>query len=259
MDSHRDLGRPDPDEAEAGAQQAAQQKRLLALLLPIHDRARRTARRLCSCAADGDDLFQEAVLRALAHLPSLREEARFAGWFYAVMISVHRARSRVSFWRRFLPLESVWARTESAPPQQPAWSPAVAEQTRERAARLAQALKHLPPEQREAVVLFEVEGFSIEEIAEMQGASQTAVKTRLRRGRERLRRHYEELGLAEDAGTESTQEPPPAAAASGAVSSAAARPAAPPAATDAAAPRPAPPAIGSAPPTGRAAKEAYHG
>lgn len=187
MDPHRDVARLLPDQRDA------RQARLLALLLPIHDRARRTARRLCTCAADGDDLFQEAVLRAFFHLPSLREESRFAGWFYAVLLSVHRARSRVSFWRRFLPLDG-------APPgaadagSQPAWSPMVAEQTRGRAARLAQALRRLPAEQREAVVLFEVEEFSILEIAEMQGVSQTAVKTRLRRGRQRLRHHYEQLG-----------------------------------------------------------------
>src|SRR5262245_8350255 len=88
------------------SEQAERQTRLLALLLPIHDRARRTARRLCACAADGDDLFQEAVLRAFFHLPTLRDEARFGGWFYAVMLSVHRARLRVSFWRRFLPLDA---------------------------------------------------------------------------------------------------------------------------------------------------------
>lgn len=184
-------------------EQAARQKQLLALLLPIHDRARRTARRLCPCAADGDDLFQEAVLRAFAHLPSLREEARFAGWFYALMLSVHRARHRVSFWRRFLPFELAFADAADATPPQPAWSPSVAEKTRERASRLAQALRRLPPEQREAVVLFEVEGFAILEIAEMQGVSQTAVKTRLRRGRERLRHHYEQLGLAEEEAADS--------------------------------------------------------
>ena len=197
MDSQRDLDCLSADE------QAARQKQLLALLQPIHDRARRTARRLCTCAADGDDLFQEAVLRAFFHLPSLREESRFAGWFYALILSVHRARNRVSFWRRFLPFELAFADAADAAPPQPAWSPTVAEQTRERASRLSQALSRLPPEQREAVVLFEVEGFAISEIAEMQGVSQTAVKTRLRRGRERLRHHYEQLGMAEEEAADS--------------------------------------------------------
>lgn len=188
--------------AHLGAEeQARRQERLLLLLQPVHDRARRTARRLCACAADGDDLFQEAVLRAFCHLPSLREEGRFAGWFYAVMLSVHRARSRVSFWRRFLPLDAPTRRAEAVPDGGGGpWErsvdlpPALAEEARGRAQRLTLALKALPAEQREAVVLFEVEGFSIEEIAVMQGASVNAVKSRLVRGRKRLRAHYEELG-----------------------------------------------------------------
>jgi len=186
------------------AEKAQRHAQLLALLVPIHDPARRTARRLCACAADGDDLFQEAVLRAFFHLPTLRDPARFSGWFYAVMLSVHRARSRVSFWRRFLPLDA-----EPAGQAGGGFSPALAEQTRDRAQRLAKALKTLPAEQREAVVLFEVEGFSLEEIAGMQGASVTAVKTRLHRGRQRLRRQYEELGV------EFATEPAPPAAARG--------------------------------------------
>ncbi len=59
--------------------------------------------------------------------------------------------------------------------------------------RMSRALSTLPPEQREAVVLFELEEFSIEEIAAIQMVSVSAVKSRLARGRERLRRHYERL------------------------------------------------------------------
>jgi hypothetical protein len=45
------------------------------------------------------------------------------------------------------------------------------------------------------VVLFELEGFSIEEIAALQQVSASAVKSRLARGRARLRRIYERWGL----------------------------------------------------------------
>jgi predicted RNA polymerase sigma factor len=52
----------------------------------------------------------------------------------------------------------------------------------------------LKPEQREAIVLFEVEGFRIEEIAAIQKASIPAVKSRLVRGRDNLRRYYVRRG-----------------------------------------------------------------
>jgi RNA polymerase sigma factor (sigma-70 family) len=58
-------------------------------------------------------------------------------------------------------------------------------------ARRAQAaLATLAPPQREAIVLFELHGYSLEEIAEIQHASLSSVKSRLMRGRERLRTFY---------------------------------------------------------------------
>ena len=54
----------------------------------------------------------------------------------------------------------------------------------------ARALASLPAAQREAIVLFELQELTVEEIAEIQKSSVSAVKSRLSRGRERLRRHY---------------------------------------------------------------------
>jgi RNA polymerase sigma factor (sigma-70 family) len=54
---------------------------------------------------------------------------------------------------------------------------------------LYKKIRELPPEQSEAIILFEINGFSIKEIAELQNASQGAVKTRLKRGRESLKKN----------------------------------------------------------------------
>ncbi|HXP84013.1 MAG TPA: RNA polymerase sigma factor [Bryobacteraceae bacterium] len=53
---------------------------------------------------------------------------------------------------------------------------------------VASAVQSLAPLQREAVVLFEYEGFTLEEIAKLVGADVGTVKSRLHRARERLRR-----------------------------------------------------------------------
>ena len=163
--------------------------RLLALLGPVHQRTRVTARRLARTSADGDDLFQEAVLRAFAKLPSLRDESRFPGWFYAVLLSVHRSRARRAAWRRFLSLEREMEHGFDPPDA----AGDEGGEERWRAERASRALASLPAVQREAVVLFEVEGYSVEEIAAWQEASVPAVKARLQRGRARLRRHYERI------------------------------------------------------------------
>jgi RNA polymerase sigma-70 factor (ECF subfamily) len=51
---------------------------------------------------------------------------------------------------------------------------------------LYESLKQLGDDQRESIILFEISGFSIKEIATIQNASEDAVKQRLKRGRERL-------------------------------------------------------------------------
>jgi RNA polymerase sigma-70 factor, ECF subfamily len=166
--------------------------RLLALLAPIHDSVRGTARRLARDAADGDDLFQETVLHAYRKLSGLRDPERFRSWFYAVLLSIHRRRSRRSFWRRFLSLERAMARGFE-PAGEPGADRSVLHQ---RAERVSRALATLPAAQREAVVLFELEGFAVKEIGELQKVSISAVKSRLQRGRDRLRRFYEREGLS---------------------------------------------------------------
>jgi RNA polymerase sigma-70 factor (ECF subfamily) len=158
------------------------QRRFMELLGPLHDRARATARRLCRSHADGDDLFQEAVLRALDHVDELRDAGSFRSWFYAVLLNVHRARHRVAFWRRLVPIDEAHAE----PATTAGGSDAV-----EGAQRMARALATLAPQEREAVVLFELEGFTLEEVAALQRSTIPAVKSRLVRARGRLRRHYE--------------------------------------------------------------------
>lgn len=171
--------------------EAARWRRLIELLAPLHDAARRTARRLGRSPLEGDDLFQDAVLRAYDKLPALRDEERFRSWFYAVLLSVHRSRSRRAFWRRFLPLDDAL----DAGNEPVGHDGGAAEEERMRAERASRALATLPAVQREAVVLFEVDGYSLEEVAAAQNVSVSAVKSRLARGRARLRRHYERLGF----------------------------------------------------------------
>ena len=52
---------------------------------------------------------------------------------------------------------------------------------------LHQALQQLKQSTREAIVLFELEGFSIKEIAEIQNTNENTIKTRLSRGRAELK------------------------------------------------------------------------
>ncbi len=170
--------------------------KLLELLSPVHAKAAGMARRLAGSADDGDDLFQEAVLRACSALPSLRDPSRFGPWFYSILLNVHRNRCRRGFWARFLPFE-----VGRAPAIEPIGEDGSRwEDGRQGAMRASRALAALPAVQREAVVLFEIESFSVEEIAALQNVSVSAVKSRLARGRARLRRIYTSWGFGPECG-----------------------------------------------------------
>jgi RNA polymerase sigma-70 factor (ECF subfamily) len=169
--------------------------RLIALLEPVHGPALATSRRLARTRADGDDLYAEAVLRAFEKLHTLRDESRFRPWFFATLLSRHRSRSRVRFWRRFVSLDEAFpAGAEPVGADGTRWA-----DDAWRAERVAAGLGALPAVQREAIVLFELDGYSIEEIAAMQRVSISAVKSRLTRGRERLRCFYERHGAGKRA------------------------------------------------------------
>ncbi|NNF05218.1 MAG: RNA polymerase sigma factor [Candidatus Eisenbacteria bacterium] len=162
-------------------------KTLTGYLEPFHRQALGTARRLTGSETDGDDLYQDAVLRAFQKLHSLREPASFRSWFFAILFSIHRSQCRRSFWKRFLTMDSgdgkslEWVGEDKT----------LFHGERLRTKRIREALSSLPVSMREALLLFEVEGFHIHEIAKVQNVSESAVKSRLSRGRQRMRAFYE--------------------------------------------------------------------
>ncbi|MBV8761030.1 MAG: RNA polymerase sigma factor [Deltaproteobacteria bacterium] len=160
---------------------------LFDLLGPIHDDVQLFARRIAGSNADGDDVFQEAVLRAARKLSTLRDHARFRPWMYSVIVSVHRSRWRRAWFKRLVSREV---------PDEPGDDGSRWADERASAKRAAAALATLAPPQREAIVLFELHGYSIDEIAEIQRTSLSSVKSRLARGRDRLRDFYAQLAAA---------------------------------------------------------------
>jgi RNA polymerase sigma-70 factor (ECF subfamily) len=156
----------------------ARQQRFLRLVEPHHAAALAFARCLCRSDADGDDLFQVALLRAFDNIEHLRSEDAFRSWFYRVIVSVHRNRLRRPFWRRLVPLADDHG-TEHRFDEELAG-----------AQRARLALAELPPEQRETLLLFEIEGWTVDEIASLHHVSVSAVKSRLVRARDRLRNLY---------------------------------------------------------------------
>ncbi len=154
----------------------------LVALLP---KMRRFARGLARDAADGDDLCQATIERALKSAAQWQEGTRLDAWVYRIMrniwIDENRARAR---------------RGPVLPPDNAAFDIADAGaegiEAHVELGNVSRALDKLPEDQREAVLLVLVEGFAYKEAAEIIGCPQGTLTSRLVRGREALMRHLGE-------------------------------------------------------------------
>jgi RNA polymerase sigma-70 factor, ECF subfamily len=130
--------------------------------------------------ADVDDVVQEVFLRIQRGLPSLREEQRFGPWIYQLARNaiVDHLRSSARH-----PL----ATTEPPEPSHHRDEEDDRAVEREVAVYVALFVSMLPSPYREALTLTELEGLTQKEAAEMLGISLSAMKSRVQRGREKLR------------------------------------------------------------------------
>jgi RNA polymerase sigma-70 factor, ECF subfamily len=142
------------------------------------------ARRVAS-AADVDDLLQDIFVRMHQGLANLRDEERFGGWVYGIarnaMVDHARRRGRA-------PLGPV--EEESAPTAPPDSSEDQLQS--DLGACVALFVSRLPSPYREAVTLTELEGLTQKEAAEMLGVSLSGMKSRVQRGRDKIRDMFEQ-------------------------------------------------------------------
>lgn len=149
----------------------------------------RVARRYMNSPDLADDVTQDTFIRAYNALDTFRNSdgRGFRSWL--LRIAANRARDllRASSRRPADSLESMLEAEDSA------WEPEDQSETpAERADRLAlhqhieRALGELSDDQRLVIVLFDIEGYSYDEIAEISGVASGTVKSRLHRARARL-------------------------------------------------------------------------
>lgn len=136
-------------------------------------------------AADVDDVLQDVFVRMQRGLGSLREEERFTSWLFQV------ARSSVAEHVRGKARHPVAAHAGVELPSEPLEDDD-REASRSLSACVALFVAQLPSPYREAVTLVELEGLTAREAAEMVGISVSGMKSRVQRGRARLREMFDE-------------------------------------------------------------------
>lgn len=148
-------------------------------LLALLPRLRRFAAGLSRNAADGDDLCQATLERALKSRHLWAEGTRLDSWMYRIMrnIWIDEARARQRRAKTFAPEEE----GENAPDPGDRRIEAAVELS-----DVARAMARLPDEQREVIVLVLVEGFAYREAADILDIPIGTLTSRLVRGRNAL-------------------------------------------------------------------------
>ncbi len=136
------------------------------------------------------DLSQETFLKIHRYLAGFRGRSSLRTWVYRVTINCCRTRyRRQESWRRRRDTGQT-ERLEQLPDRQR--SPEERAMARNVGDRVGAALARLPAVYREVVVLRDIEGLTYREIATVAGLRIGTVRSRLARGRDRLRALLEE-------------------------------------------------------------------
>jgi RNA polymerase sigma factor (sigma-70 family) len=129
---------------------------------------------------------QDTFVRAWQALPAWRPEAQFHTWLFRIAANVALDALRRRKTVRFVPLEDYDAASEAPGPD-------VQLEGRQRLGALDAALAELSAEQREIVLLREVEGLSYGELAVVLAIDEGTVKSRLARSRAALAQAWKRI------------------------------------------------------------------
>lgn len=136
--------------------------------------------RYCSALAFGkmdvEDLMQDVLLAAYHQFEQIRKKDQMLHYL------IRCARNRcISHWRKKRFQTELLEKYEDR-----MRAKGVSADTLLEIQWLYRCLDRLPNHQKEALILFEISGFSMKEIAQMQSSSEGAVKTKISRGRKKL-------------------------------------------------------------------------
>jgi RNA polymerase sigma-70 factor (ECF subfamily) len=168
------------------------------IALPLMDHVYSVARYLARNESDADDLVQETYLRACRFWHQFEGGTNCKAWLLTILYNVHRHRYRqrlrerldVEFDDRLLEPESTTGSSAvGINPEEAVLSTLLDEE-------VEAALRRLPPDFLDVVVLIDVQELTYEEAAAAIGCPIGTVRSRLARGRRLLHRHLQAYATA---------------------------------------------------------------
>ncbi len=134
--------------------------------------------------ADAEDAVQDIFIKIIGKIPDFGEKAQEKAWLTRVLVNHCRDQLRKRKLRLYTPLEEVL--------EQQGNDLSVPGPEESGDTGLLQIVLSLGEKYRQPLVLHYFEGFSVEEVSGILGIGQSAVKMRLSRGREMIKKRMEE-------------------------------------------------------------------
>ena len=151
------------------------------LFKPVYNNALNYCIALTRNESEAKDLLQDSLLKALENFTALKDEKKFESWLFTIL-----TRQYYALYQKSLIKKAFFNRS----PYETVELPQIFE-TEEKELKqkiLMEALDLITQKEKVAIVLFEVGGFSMEEIKLIQGEkSLSAVKSRISRTRIKLK------------------------------------------------------------------------
>ena len=166
------------------------------------DRLWAVAMRTTGDPEEASDALQDALISAYRRADQFRGDSAVTTWLHRIVVNASLDRLRRRAVRAAQPLPD----DNDALPGAVVADPVDHMDRREIQLVVTQALAELPEDQRAAVLLVDVEGWSVEDAARMLGCPEGTVKSRCFRGRAKLAKRLDFLRNLDQAGPVTTAE-----------------------------------------------------
>ena len=133
-----------------------------------------------------EDLTHDIFLKLVIKLSSFRGQAKFSTWLYSITYNYCTDQLRSSHLRQEVYVDEGWERLDVKADDENE----LAELAELEAQQLQRALEQLPSDEQTMLLMKYQDDVSIREIADLNGLTESAVKMRLKRSREKLRKYY---------------------------------------------------------------------
>lgn len=151
------------------------QRKFLSLYEPVHARFERFCRARAGGQMEYRDLMNESLLIAFQKFETIKSEKAFLSFLIGISIRLMANLSRKKHEIAYTAVKSI----NNSPCESRT-------DVQAEIYLLHQAMAKLPDNQKESIILYEITGYSVKEIAAMHSVSESAVKKRLERGRKKL-------------------------------------------------------------------------